>query len=248
MLFQGPKQITEGPSKQEIYKMGTKQALFIFLFIILTANISAYAHINIYIDEKGGALFLGETNELLELPKGIEIKNGEIIGHTSELTSKQGLVWEFSYILEGSELNVIFPEGTQIKALEEGEISLNGKKISVYVKEKINAQYFIEEQNEFNWFILLAIILIVIIIVYFLLKEKIKPKKSNQLEIIKQTLSSREKQIIEKLEEVKEIKHSRLQKLLEIPKASFSRHIQELEKKGLIKRIGEGKNKLISLK
>ena len=41
---------------------------------------------------------------------------------------------------------------------------------------------------------------------------------------------------------------SHLRKLTYIPKASFSRHIQELEKKGLINRSGEGKNKFVEIK
>lgn len=250
MLLRGLKQTTEELSKLEIYKMEIKKVLFIFLFVILIANISAYTNINIYLDEKGGALFLGETDELLELPEGIDIKNKEIIGRTSELTSKQGIVWEFSYFLEGAELNVIFPEGTQIKELEKGEISLEDKRISVYVKENINAQYVLGESGNSNywvWIISIVILLIILFGSYFIFKYR-KSEEKKRFEILKQTLSRREKKIVEKLKEVKEIKHSRLQKLLDIPKASFSRHIQELEKKELIKRIGEGKNKVISLR
>ena len=67
------------------------------------------------------------------------------------------------------------------------------------------------------------------------------------MEIIKQVLSDREKLILDKLKETGKIKSSYLRKMVDIPKASFSRHIQELEKKGLVKRIGEGKNKIVEL-
>lgn len=41
---------------------------------------------------------------------------------------------------------------------------------------------------------------------------------------------------------------SYLRKYCNIPKASFSRHINELENKKLIKKSGLGKNKFIELK
>ena len=60
-------------------------------------------------------------------------------------------------------------------------------------------------------------------------------------------MNERERNIIDKLKETGKIKGSQLRRMLEIPKASFSRHIQELEKKGIVKRTGEGRNRFIEL-
>jgi len=71
-----------------------------FIFIFLVNYASAYTNINIYIDEAGSALFLGETNEKINLPLGVEIKNEEIIGKTHKLTTKQGEIWSFFTLLK----------------------------------------------------------------------------------------------------------------------------------------------------
>ena len=53
--------------------------------------------------------------------------------------------------------------------------------------------------------------------------------------------------ILDKLKETGRIKGSYLRRACEIPKPSFYRHILELEKKGLVKRSGDGRNKFIEL-
>lgn len=220
--------------------------LIICFVVILIQFSSAYISLNIYLDEKGEALFLGETDEkILELPQGIKINGGIIKGTTNSLTNKQGEIWEFSYELIGAELNVVFPKETIIKNLEDGEISFD-KQISIFVEEKIKVNYLIEDSKNYNY--LFYLIGILIFFVSFFCLFRLKLKKRNNLEILKQTLNEREKKIIEKLQEVKKIKHSRLQNLVDIPKASFSRHVQELERKDLIKKTGDGKNKFLSLK
>ena len=53
--------------------------------------------------------------------------------------------------------------------------------------------------------------------------------------------------ILNKLKETGRIKGSYLRSMCDIPKPSFYRHILELEKKGLVKRSGDGRNKFIEL-
>jgi uncharacterized membrane protein len=232
-----------------------KQIIIISMFLILISPVSAYTYLNIYLDEKGGALFLGETNEQFSLPEGIEIKGNDIIGKTNSLTNKQGEIWTFSYFLDNAELNLILPNGVVIKNINGGEISVRKKQISIYNKNEIKVSYTIGTEHKFNYLFYLSIVLLgmFLIISFYFYKSRKKSyveklEDVNKLKIIQQTLGERENRIINKLKEIKEIKQSRLQKILEIPKASFSRHIQELEKKDLIKRIGEGKNKILSLK
>lgn len=243
--------------------MHKKIILMCFILIVVvifnTFSISAQTFINIYVDETGNALFLGETDKEIELPDGVEISNGEIIGKTQELTSKQGEFWTFEYSLENAEMNVILPKGAVIKELVEGEIGIEDNQISIYIKDNVSVSYIIEEQKKsFNWIVLISIILIFALVILYssfklkknrdIEKKTKKIKKLDRLEIVKDVLNEREKIIIEKLKDKKQIKSSILRKLCDIPKASFSRHVQELEKKGLIKRTGEGKNKIISLK
>lgn len=236
-----------------------KKFAIIFLSILLFSNISAYTFLNIYLDENGEALFLGETDETLSLPKNVELNEGIINGATQELTLKNGEIWEFSYSLKSSEIYVVLPEGAVIKELNEGEIGLEDNKLSIYNKEKIEVKYTIngKEDNSQNILLIILVGIIILIFAYYFIKLKnkkskkisknVKQKKENKIEIVKSLLNEREKLILSRLEKTGKIKNSQLRKICEIPKASFSRHIQELERKKLIKRSGEGKNKFIEL-
>ena len=260
---------------EEHYKLGIckmKKIFFIlFATVLLIQTASAFTFINVYVDETGEAIFLGETDENPELPLGIKITGGEITGFTSAVTNKQGELWTISYSLSNSEINLILPKGAVIKELSNGEISLVGDRISIYFQDQIEVQYTIERIEgplipSANIPLLLIFLLVLIILIAYLINytkrekrehEEIRKelkktkrsteKKKDRLELIKQVLSDRERLIIDKIKETGKIKSSYLRKMTDIPKASFSRHVQELEKKGLIKRSGEGKNKFIEL-
>lgn len=241
--------------------------IFSVLVILIAQAVSAFTFINIFVDETGEAIFLGETDEVISLPAGIEVIDGEIEGFTSAITNKQGEIWSIDYELPGAELTLILPRGTIIKNLGVGEVSLSGERISVYFQDAIEITYIVEkstipEATEVNIPLLMVLIAILLILIVYLInytnREKREEKKEKQippkpkkrirnLDIIKQVLSDREKLILEKLEKTGKVKSSYLRKLTEIPKASFSRHIQELEKKKLIKRTGEGRNKFIMI-
>src|SRR3989344_4836467 len=95
--------------KQETYKneLLVKTLLFFFILFFYVQTVSAFTSINIYLDEKGEAIFLGETDENITefLPAGIALEEGEITGFTSILTNKIGEFWEFSYFQQGAEMN-----------------------------------------------------------------------------------------------------------------------------------------------
>jgi len=239
--------------------------ILLFAFILSTQLASAFTYINIYIDENGEAIFLGETDETPALPEGVRIDNGEILGRTQTLTDKQDETWTFSYILPNSELNIILPERAKIQSISnpEAEISIDGKRISVFAKSAVTINYTVDPApNSFvaNLPILVILLAVLIIAIVYLMnyskREKRdkknkqtgkKSRKQDKIEIIKQVLNDREKAILDKLKETGKIKSSHLRKLLDIPKASFSRHLQELDKKSLVKRTGEGKNKFVEL-
>lgn len=242
--------------------------LTVIVFILVAHSISAYTYINIYLDNLGNAQFLGETNETnttLNLPAGVLVQNGKIQGTTPNLTVKTGDIWIFAYYLQGADLKVILPDGAVIETLNNGEVYLERGKISVYFVNKADLTYTIQPPQTLDTIIaVLGITLFVLIsgVIFFLIFRKKRASllrsrevykrrqeilEERKIELIKEVLNPREKIIIEKLEKHKKIKMSYLRKLSEIPKASFSRHVQELERKGLLKKTGEGKNKFVEL-
>ena len=252
--------------------MKKRNLIVVTLFILLIMPLcSAYISLDIYIQEDGSSRFVGFSEQELELPSGIEYDHGKISGTTHELTSKQAEIWGFDIIIEDlSEISVHLPQGASITEIASGSVySINNELIVSSQGDEvvISFNYVIgevETEESKSWINYIAGILILIallIIVKRIVKGRAKSvkqtnistkknsiTKQKKLDIIKKTLSEREKLIIEKVQEVGKIKHSRLQRLCEIPKASFSRHIQELEKKGIVRREGEGKNKIVSLR
>jgi len=233
--------------------------LFITLFVIILSSSlsSAQTFINIYLDESGKAEFFGDTTENLTLPNGIEVNDGKIRGSTLSLTSKNQELWNFTYTLNNAELKVILPKNAVIKEMRSGDLYIERGRLVIYSSDTLSLSYFIND-SEINWIYvyLISIFLIIVLIILFTYYKNKKPKvekkinvnKNNNLKLLNSVLNEREKVILNKLGKVRKVKMSYLRKLCNIPKASFSRHIQELERKGLIKRTGLGKNKFVDIK
>ena len=236
----------------------------ILALIFLVQTISAYTYLNIYIDSTGKAQLLGETNQTnLVLPSGVLVQNGKINGFTQALTSKSGEIWTFSYALTDAEIKVILPDGTKIESLSNpsAEIFLERERISIYYTNSLTVKYKVNPQTSSNPVLWIIVILAIAFgfVAYFyknkvkgFLKPKIiyqkpKIKRSDKIDLIRHVLNQREQIILDKLKSTGKIKMSHLRKLCEIPKASFSRHVQELERKKLVLRSGEGKNKFVEL-
>ncbi len=232
-----------------------KLSLIFILIVLTTTTTSASSYITIYLQENGDAVFIGNSEEQIVLPEGISLRNDAISGRTNTLTNKQGRVWEFSFIQQNSEITLFLPKNAVLKLNSQGDISIKNEQISVQTKNTISVSYELNRiaSSKTGW-ISLIILIVLAIVVYFILlknktsslKKKYRPIKNNS-KLISNFLNNREKIILEKLKEIGKIKQASLRKLTGIPKASFSRHIQELEKKRVIKRIGEGKNKLLEL-
>ncbi|MDP4039439.1 MAG: hypothetical protein Q8P57_02565 [Candidatus Pacearchaeota archaeon] len=262
-----------------------KLTISLIYLILLVQTASAFTFLNIYVDEKGQATFLGESSDSPPLPAGIEIRGSTISGKTNSLTAKQGGLWNFFYSLPDSEINLVLPKDAVIKSISNGDISIDRERISIYFINNINLTYEIDDSiataigvSQSTFLIIIILVAIIGVLVVFLINyskrenedhEKINDisnlkkfsksqnKSKNQdnrkkiqkdkLKIMSKVLNTRENTIINALRKSGKIKQSHLRKLCEIPKASFSRHIQELEKKKLIKRSGEGKNKFVEL-
>ena len=249
-----------------------KIILFLIASFFLVQTSSAFTFLNIYIDNNGEATFVGETTDSISLPEGIAIQGSTIIGKTQAITSKQGEIWSASYSLAGAEMNIILPKGAVIKSISKGDISISNDQISIFVVGGTAITYILsaninEEPNENYLLFGIILTVILIILIVFLINyskrekehesfkevketaesSKNQGKKPDNLKSIAKLLNEREKIILNTLKKSGKIKQSRLRKLTEIPKASFSRHIQELEKKKIIRRSGEGKNKFVEL-
>lgn len=229
--------------------------IFIFSFIALA---SSQTELNVYLDDKGNAQFYG-TGNLSNIPPGVTSISGKIRGTTDSLTSKLDEMWVFSYNLTDAYIDVYLPSGAIVKEAN-GDLSVTNNQINVYSFENSYIKYTIKEQNPFNFYPILALIIILIVLAagylfyrYIKLNKKneVSKKKINKedkLKIISGVLNERENIILENLKKSGKTKMSFLRKSISMPKASFSRHIQELGKKGLIKRTGEGRNKFVELK
>jgi uncharacterized membrane protein len=231
-----------------------RELFFLLACVFLVGPVSAQTYINIYLDESGNAIFLGITEAEAEFPEGISVNNGRITGQTSALTSKNGPLWAFEYFLEGSELRIIFPERASIKSIAGGEIYLEKGRINAYALNGTRIEYTIDKRAEkrLSGFILVGIISALIIGAFSIYLKtrggKIFPKgRGDRISEISHILNQRERTILDNLKSTGKIKSSYLRKKCDIPKASFSRHIRELDKKSLVKISGEGKNKFIEL-
>lgn len=232
-----------------------KKLLILIFVLFLSSFASAHTSLVIDLDDRGDAIFLGTSTDNITLPDGVSINQGKISGITSSLTSKSGDLWEFSFALPNSKLSIYLPQGALIKNVSEGEISIIENQISILSEGRITVNYEINQtttnSSYTNYIIIIIIICFIIALAYYLNGKKKTPipaeKKPDKFNIIKKVLNEREKLILENLKKAGKIKMSHLRKITEIPKASFSRHIQELEKKKLIRRTGEGKNKFVEL-
>ncbi len=232
--------------------------ILLLMFLLLIPLSTAYTSLNVHIDSGGNALFLGESDETIieGLPSGLSFEGGKLLGETSELTNKSGDVWNFLFSLTDGEMQVFLPEGARVLKTN-GEISLSGKQIVVYGVSYVNIEYVVEgfdDNGEMDLGILLILGILVAIVVYLLVKEggrtrkeRIPNGKEDKIKAIEGILNEREKLILGKLKGAGKIKSSYLRRKTEIPKASFSRHIRELEKKGLVKISGDGRNKFVEL-
>ena len=236
---------------------------FVMCFLSI-ASVSGLTQLTLYVDNVGDALFLGTTDvSSLSLPAVVKFSEGQLYGYTSELTRKEGDIWTFSYALQDSELLVVLPKGALIKNISEGEITLQREQLAVYARDSIIISYTIEDiaSNKSDFIIPALLILgalLLLGVIYMLnvhRREKRYNKKLNRPPhnshakkelLLRSLLHEREHLILKKLKKTGAIKMSYLRKKCDIPKASFSRHVHELEKKKLVKLSGEGKNKTVT--
>jgi uncharacterized membrane protein len=218
--------------------MYDKLILSLVFLVIFLANASAQSLLTIDLDSSGNANFDNGTT-------------------TSNLTSKQGDIWIFSYSSPGNSLEIVLPRSSEILDLSAEHISTKNDRITLFSEDYISVKYKVSAiPKNYTLYIIsaTAVITLLILFYYYYIRklktrvDNVKTKARDKLEIIKKVLNEREKIILNNLRKSGKIKMSHLRKLTGIPKASFSRHLQELERKQLIRRKGEGKNKFVEIK
>ncbi len=239
--------------------------LLSFLLIITEPTLQAaeyYADVTITVDPSGFVTITGVTNYA-----NLTIQN------TEQYTSKQQSHWllnitkpeifsEFLYTLslpKGSSISYIRTSGAIRIEENLGGLLIRGfgenESLSILIQYQIEKQDESFLLNNIVYLLLLpAILLVALLIIYLYFKEKktirtplATKTPSPQIEL--KGLNIRQKQIIHLLQEKNvPMTQTDIQKELQIPKASVSRNIHGLERKGLIEKEQIGMSNLIRLK
>src|SRR3989344_2300925 len=226
--------------------------LIILLVIILFLNEVSASYIsgNIYISETGSSRFNLKSDISLNIAN-LEFNNSKISGSTNLLTSKTKEIWTFELALpkyDSTFIDIHFPSSLKSIIKIEGKdylLDIDKKTITLLNSDSnFKISYTLEENADYSWLIYLFF-LIIIICVYLLYKKS--RRKKEHLEHIMPIINGNEQKIIEILMK-SPLRQKEIRKTLNIPKASFSRYLLNLEKKKLIIREGEGKNKVVRLK
>lgn len=236
-------------------------ALLVLLFLLPSyPGQQYYADITITVDSSGFVTIEGLTNY-----PNLTIKN------TEEYTSKQQSFWllnitkqdrfsEFVYELilpKGASINYIKSSGFLQIEEKLGYLTIRGfgenESLSVLVQYQIEKKAGSFLYDTIVYLILIPTVIIVSIFVLLLsYKEKNKKtEKKSDTTFLRDAkgLNSRQKQIIRLLQQTNmPVTQTDIQKELQIPKASVSRNIHGLERKGLIEKEQIGMSNLIRLK
>lgn len=221
-----------------------------------------YADLTISVDTAGFVTINGLTNY-----PNLTIQN------TAQYTSKQQSYWvlnitrpetfsEFVYDLtlpKGSSISYIRSSGSIRIEEEFGNLILRGfgenESFSILIQYQLEKQQTSFLQENLVYLILLpAILLVSLLIIFFYRREKnpkqILPEKEKKEPLGElKGLNHRQKQIIQLLRERNiPLTQTDIQKELQIPKASVSRNILGLERKGLIEKDQIGMSNFIRLK
>jgi len=255
--------------------MGTKanpyRIFFLFLLlgllmVLMTPSLPAleyYADISITVDASGYVSIGGQTNY-----PNLTIQNTEM--YTSKQQSywllnitKQEIFSEFVYDLtlpKGSSISYIKSSGSLRIEEDQGYLIVRGygenESLSILIQYQIEKQDNSVLQENIVYLLMLPAILIVsILLLYVVFKEKKQkrtappsPQRIDSLPDLK-GLNHRQKQIMQVLlKRNTPMTQTDIQKELQIPKASVSRNIRGLERKGLIEKEQIGMSNLIHLK
>lgn len=229
-----------------------KKVLLIPILLILSMGLS-------YSSEIIGEIFVGydgiSTINLLTENNiyNWEPEDGVIARQTSLLTSKEGEIWSFNFSPEGDfnvyVLNIYFPGDSEIIDIEgEHTIKIEGRRILISFVGNgiINAgvEYKVKKPTDYTTSFVTSIVILTALLIFLFFSSK----RSNSVENLKY-LSDTEKKIISVLKKNKKgIKQNELRKATQLPKATLSRTITNMNNKGIIEIDKAGITNVIRLK
>jgi len=225
----------------------------VFCILLISSVSASYITGDIYIKESGKTVFLVNTDVDPEIP-GLTFENNRLTGETFELTSMQSGIWTFEMDFEYYEtilLDIHLPSSlSSIQSLEGVDylIGFDQKTLSLIDRDEelyFKVKYELEENPSYFFLYFIIVVLVVGLLIFFL--GKFRKRKENKLKKIFPLINDKEREII-KLLMKKPMRQKEVRKKLDIPKASYSRYLVNLEKKKLLSREGEGKNKVLRLK
>lgn len=242
------------------------------LIIVLCSSLASASSIraDFKIDDTGHVGVSGEADKDPEL-EGIVFEQGKISGTTAGLTDKIKDIWKFKLALDydEAEIKINLPQDSNIFNIESGnQISISSDLDEIILEindtKPINIEFFYsiglsEGGMRISDIIIYIFIVVVVVngaVIYYLYKQlKKKPKKiiwrkvekTDKIKILYDTLNEKEKQIVEAVKQGADYQ-AKIMRETGIPKASLSRYINNLIKKGFIIKEGEGKLSKIKLK
>ena len=230
------------------------QILIVFLSAVLLFSqftTAEYISGEIRLDENGFATFNIQTDVEIQTDQ-LEFKNERLTGRTDSFTEKRNSIWTFSF--EGATYDDIFidiklPSATRKITLIQGNRYLLDTEENILTlidsgELNFKVSYMTGERTNYS-FVYYLIGIIILILVFFIF-YKIK-KKKDRMKFIMPLINENEQKIIDLLMKG-QMKQKEVRKRIGLTKASFSRYVVNLEKKKLIYREGEGKNKILRLK
>ena len=228
--------------------------ILLLLFIVLIGGVSAsYIYGDIYIKEGGEVVFSVNSDKEINL-EGLSFNDNRITGETNELVTLENGIWYFLLDLtyyDDIVVDLHLSSNVEIINFIEGIGHFIGfdKKIISFIDQDAEFQIFMAYEKSYEKnntiFYVIGIIGIFVLIVLFI--GKLKKRKEKKFQDIFPFINDKEKAILELLMK-KSMRQKEVGKKLNIPKASYSRYLVNLEKKKLILREGEGKNKILKLK
>ncbi len=174
--------------------------------------------------------------------------------YSQEYTSKQGTLWTASF-QNFTDITIILPGQASIKGIQANyDYSIKYEKnlivsvVNAGTDSYIQLDYELKNQTDDSQTITLFILtLIIIFLTVFFSAKHFSKKNKLDLKQIKKVLNPRQVMIIETImKEGGSLNQNKLHRLTKIPKASLSRHVNELAAKGIIiKEDLGGTNRLI---
>ena len=225
----------------------------IFSFQLISAQ---YISGDIYLNDKGEASFYLDSDKSLDI-EGLSLNNNRISGKTELLSNKIDGIWYFT-IKSGNYktilLDIHLPKNVKsINSIQGNSylLDIDNKVISFIDNDNkldFEVSYKLNKTSYLGYFYLFIIVIFIICILLFIVKRYIKKSEKNKrLKYIMPLVGDNEEKIISLLMKG-QMRQKEIRKKLGIPKASFSRYLINLERKKLIIREGEGKNKIVRLK